>query len=183
AAPEAVRVRAVPADRPEDAGGLRVLLVPHATPDDQGRLTLTQLAPPEHMLRTVSDYLGRRRCVGARVMVEPPYYQGVTVVAQLLVHPWADVNAAQTAALDALYGYLNPLTGGPDGAGWPFGQAVHTGEIYAILQGVPGARVVEDVRLFAAHPISGRRGDAVNRVDVPPNALVFSYEHQVRVEV
>jgi predicted phage baseplate assembly protein len=183
AAPEAVRVRAVPADRPEDAGGLRVLLVPHATPDDQGRLTLTQLAPPEHMLRTVSDYLGRRRCVGARVMVEPPYYQGVTVVAQLLVHPWADVNAAQTAALDALYGYLNPLTGGPEGAGWPFGQAVHTGEIYAILQGVPGARVVEDVRLFAAHPISGRRGDAVNRVDVPPNALVFSYEHQVRVEV
>ena len=182
-APEAVRVRAVPADRPEDAGGVRVLLVPHATPDDQGRLTLAQLAPPEHMLRAVSDDLGRRRCVGARVIVEPPYYQGVTVVSQLLVHPWADQNATQSTALEALYGYLNPLTGGPEGEGWPFGQSVHLGEIYAILQSVSGVRVVEDVRLFAAHPISGRRGDAVNRVDVPPNALVLSYEHQVRVDV
>ena len=69
-----------------------------------------------------------------------------------------------------------------DGAGWPFGRPVHIGEIYAVLQRLPGVELVEDVRLFAANPITGERGQSSQRVEVASNALVFSYEHQVRVE-
>jgi hypothetical protein len=114
--------------------------------------------------------------------VEPQAYQGVTVVAMLKARPWADPTRLQTTATDALYAYLHPITGGMDSTGWPFGRPVHMGEIYALLQRLPGTELVEDVRLFAANPITGERGAGAQRVEVAANALVFSYEHQVRVE-
>ncbi|KUJ66186.1 hypothetical protein ACZ90_39890 [Streptomyces albus subsp. albus] len=50
-----------------------------------------------------------------------------------------------------------------------------------MLQSVEGAGLVEDVRLFPADPVTGRRGAAVDHVDVAPGALVFSHQHQVVV--
>ena len=182
AAPEAARVRAVPATAPEDAGGIRVLLVPAAADDEQGRLGFEQLVPPTEMLGTVASALDLRRTIGARVMVEPPAYQGVTVVAMLRARPWADPIRLQATATEALYRYLHPISGGMDGTGWPFGRPVHIGEIYAVLQRLPGTELVEDARLFAANPITGERGQSSQRVEVASNALVFSYDHQVRVE-
>ena len=42
--------------------------------------------------------------------------------------------------------------------------------------------LVEDVRLYGADPVSGERGPAVQRMELEPHALVFSYQHQVMVE-
>jgi predicted phage baseplate assembly protein len=181
AAPEAARVKAVPATTDEEAGGVRVLIVP-AVADDDGRLSFEQLVPPPEILSNVATFLDSRRTLGARVLVEPPAYQGVTVVAMLRARPWADPNRLQKTATDALYAYLHPITGGMEGTGWAFGRPVHMGEVYALLQRLPGTELVEDVRLFAANPITGERGQAAQRVEVAANALVFSYEHQVRVE-
>lgn len=182
AAPEAARVKAVPATTPEEAGGVRVLLVPAVGDDELGRLSFEQLVPSPEMLSTVATHLDTRRTIGARVIVEPPAYQGVTVVAMLRARPWADPAKLQKTATDALYAYLHPISGGLDGTGWSFGRPVHMGEVYALLQRLSGTELVEDVRLFAANPITGERGQAAQRVEVAPNALVFSYEHQVRVE-
>ena len=182
AAPEAARVKAVAATTDEEAGGVRVLLVPAVADDEDGKLSFAQLVPPVEMLRSVAEYLDTRRTIGARVIVEPPAYQGVTVVAMLRARPWADPARLRTTAIDALYSYLHPISGGMDGNGWPFGRPVHMGEVYALLQRLPGTELVEDVRLFAANPITGERGQAAQRVEVAANALVFSYEHQVRVE-
>jgi len=182
AAPEAARVKAVPATTPEEAGGVRVLLVPAVADNELGRLSFEQLVPSPEMLSTVATHLDTRRTIGARVIVEPPAYQGVTVVAMLRARPWADPAKLQKTATDALYAYLHPISGGMDGTGWSFGRPVHMGEVYALLQRLPGTELVEDVRLFAANPITGERGQAAQRVEVAANALVFSYEHQVRVE-
>ena len=46
----------------------------------------------------------------------------------------------QEDALRALYEYFHPITGGPDGTGWPFGRPVNVGEIYSVLQAPPRAR-------------------------------------------
>jgi predicted phage baseplate assembly protein len=182
AAPEAARVKAVPAAAPEDAGGVRVLLVPAAADDEEGRLPFEQLVPSADMMRAVAAHLDRRRTIGARVLIEPPYYQGVTVVATLRTRPWADPSRLQRTATRALYAYLHPIRGGLEGTGWPFGRPVHVGEIYALLQRITGTELVEDIRLFAANPLTAQRGQAAQRVDVAPNALVYSYQHQVRVE-
>jgi hypothetical protein len=119
--------------------------------------------------------------VGMRLVVEPPFYQGVTVVARLTARPRSDLVSLQAEALRELFRYFDPLTGGPDATGWPFGRPVQTGEVYAVLQRLGGTELVDEVRLFAADPLTGERGDPVNRVELDPHALVFSFGHQVRV--
>jgi predicted phage baseplate assembly protein len=183
AVPEAARVRAVTSDSPEEAGGVRVLLVPMVGDNDEGRLAFEDLIPSDDLLERAATYLDARRTIGARVLVEPPAYQGITVVARLRARPWADGARLQATAVQALYSHLHPISGGPDGTGWPFGRPVQLGEIHAVLQSVPGTDLVEDVLLFAADPVTGERGPASDRVLVAENALVFSYEHQIRIEV
>ena len=177
AAPSVARVRCVAAG---DLGA-RVLVVPMAPADADGRLAFESLVPPETMLQAIATYLDERRVIGTRLIIEPPNYQGVTVVARIRARPRHDSDALHAVALAALYEYFNPLTGGPDGDGWPFGRPVHTGEVYAVLQRLPGTELVEDVKLFAADPTTAERGDPTDRIVVDRDALVFSFGHQVRV--
>lgn len=182
AAPGIARVRAVPAQTPEEAGGVRVLVVPSASVDLDGQLRFEDLLPPPDMLEAVSGYLDERRTIGARVLVEPPFYQGVTVVAKLLARPRASSDELAREARVALNRYFDPLTGGPDGGGWPFGRPVQAGEVYAVLQRLPGTELVDEVKLFGADPITGKRGEATQRIELDRNAIAFSYQHQIRVQ-
>lgn len=179
AAPSAARVRCLPAAAGE-AGAVRVLVVPDAVADDGDRLRFEQLIPPDRMLADIAARLDERRLIGTRLVVEPPSYQGVTVVARLVASAGA-VDRVREEALAVLFRHLNPLVGGADGTGWPFGRPVQYGEVFAVLQQVPGVGLVEEVRLFPADPITGRRGAPVERVDIGSDALVFSYQHQVVV--
>ena len=181
AAPEVARVRAVAAGAGADAGAVRVLVVP-AVGDEAGRLRFEQLLPSDDTLARVAARLDECRVIGARVLVEPPAYRGITIVAKLKPRAKANPTRLQTDAMEALYGYFHPIRGGPDGTGWPFGRPVQVGEVYAVLQALPGTEIVEDVRLFGADPITGQRGQAAQRLELEPNALVFSYEHQLLVE-
>ncbi|QNP70142.1 putative baseplate assembly protein [Streptomyces roseirectus] len=177
AAPSVRRVRCLPVE----AGAVRVLVVPDAVADEgDDRLRFEQLIPSDQVLTAITARLDERRLIGTRLVVEPPVYQGVTVVARFTA-PGADADRVRESALAALFRYLNPLTGGPDGTGWPFGRPVQYGEIFGLLQRATGNALVEDVRLFAADPITGRRGTPTERIDVGEGALVFSYQHQVVV--
>jgi predicted phage baseplate assembly protein len=180
AAPEVARVHCAAAG-PDEPGVVRVLIVPAAGGDELGRLGFEQLKPSADLLQRIAGHLDERRVVSARVVVEPPHYQGLTIVASLRARPRTDPDGLRRAALAALYRYLDPVTGGPDGSGWPFGRPVHAGELYPVLQGLDGTAFVDDLRLFPAHPLTGERLDQVQRLDVPDHALVFSYEHRVRV--
>lgn len=181
AAPSVRRVRCLP-DR--DGGGgpgaVRVLVVPDAVADEGDRLRFEQLIPSDQVLAAITTTLDERRLIGTRLVVEPPVYQGVTVVARLSA-PEADADRVRDAALAALFRHLNPLRGGPDGTGWPFGRPVQYGEVFGVLQRAVGDVLVEEIRMFAADPITGRRGAPVDRIDVGAGTLVFSYQHQVVV--
>lgn len=180
AAPGVARVRCVEAGSVDGPAGVRVLVVPDAS-DDHGRLLFEDLVPPEELLAQITADLDARRLIGTRLIVEPPFYQGITVVARLTARPRTEPSQLRDRALGALYRYFNPLTGGPDGQGWPFGRPVQSGEVFGVLQSVSGTELVDDVLLFAADPITGDRGDPVQRIEVDRNSLVFSFDHQVRV--
>jgi predicted phage baseplate assembly protein len=182
AAPEVARIRAVAAGDGSDAGAVRVLVVPSAATSDGGWLRFEQLVPGEETLQAITDRLEEARVIGTRAIVEPPVYRGVTVVAKLRARPRQNPNRLQDEALRALYSYFDPISGGPEGTGWPFGRPVNVGEVYSVLQGIRGTELVEDARLFGADPITGQRGQQTQRLEVEPHALVFSYEHQVLVE-
>ena len=181
AAPEVARVRALTGGDGADPGFVRVLVVP-AVPIDDFRFKFDQLVPAESTLEKITQRLDETRLIGTRILVEPPVYRGITVVARLRARSRSDPNRLRDQALDVLYQYFHPVLGGPDGDGWPFGRAVLSGEVFAALQGVRGTEMVEDVRIFGADPLTGERGKVTERLELEPHALVFAYEHQVLVE-
>lgn len=180
AAPEVARVRCIPARTAEDAGHVTVCIVPTA-PRPDGVLRFEDLLPSETSLAKIADRLERARIIGSVVHVEPPSYQGITVVARLRSAPRADPERVRADAVAALHRYFDPLVGGADGKGWPWGRPAQSGDAFGVLQAVPGVDVVEDVRLFGANPVTGERGEATSRLELAANSLVFSYEHQVKV--
>jgi predicted phage baseplate assembly protein len=181
AAPEVARVRCLPAGEGTDAGAVRVLVVPAAAAE-RGVIRFEDLIPSEETLARIVETLDETRLVGTRVSVEPPMYRGVTVVATVRARPKASAARVREAAVEALNLYLNPLMGGPDGDGWPWGRPLQAGEVYSVLQAIPGVELIEDARIFGANPVTGERGQQATRLELEPNSLVFSYEHQVRVE-
>ncbi|MFK0116647.1 putative baseplate assembly protein [Streptomyces sp. NPDC090994] len=182
AAPETARITCLEGEESEHgAYAVRVLVVPQAVPDPGGRLRFEQLVPGDALLDRITRYLDVRRLIGTRLAVGPPFYQGVTVVATLHAFRAADTDKVRRQAHDALYRHLDPLTGGADGKGWPFGRPVQAGEIFAVLQRVPGVELVDEVILHPADPLTGKRGDATDRIDLSAPSLVFSFDHRVRV--
>ncbi|MEU2074434.1 putative baseplate assembly protein [Streptomyces sp. NPDC013489] len=182
AAPEAARIACLAADAAEAGdNAVRVLVVPQAVPDRGGRLRFEQLVPGEELLSRVTGFLDERRPLGTRLAVGPPFYQGVTVVATLHSFRAAEAERVRAEALDALYAYLDPLTGGAHGQGWPFGRPLRAGEVFAALQRVPGVELVDEVLLHPADPLTGRRGDTTDRIELAPSALLFPFDHRVRV--
>jgi predicted phage baseplate assembly protein len=182
-APDAARVQCIPAgeDSNVEAGGVRLLVVPAGRSDEQGRIRFDELIPPQQTLASIAGHLDERRPIGARLVVERPFYQGVTVVATVQARRGVVLEKVREEALTALYSYFNPLSGGPGRDGWPFGRPIQSGEAFAVLQQVAGVDLVEDVRLFPADPVNGQRGEPATKIALDRHALVFSYEHQLRV--
>jgi predicted phage baseplate assembly protein len=174
----AVRARCVAPARAEEP--VRVLIVPDVSGYGSGRLPFDALTPDAPSLAAIAAALEERRLVGVRVAVEPPRYQGVTVAVRIRSRS-ADTEAVRTAALEALYHWLHPRLGGPDGQGWPFGRPVTLGDVHAALATVPGADYVEEARLYPADPVTGARGESAPALDLGADMLPFSYDHQVRV--
>lgn len=182
-APGVARVKCLAAQTAAEAGGVRLLVVPHLPGDDLGRIEYANLEPPADTLALIRDRLDACRLVGTRLLVTPPAYVGVTVVVSARARPQHDPEEVRLAVLRALYGHFHPLNGGVEGTGWPFGRSVRAPEIHAALAKVPGLDLAKDlsVSLFPADPVTGRRDNVVERIEVEPTALVYSFDHQVRV--
>ncbi|MEV2220287.1 putative baseplate assembly protein [Nocardia vinacea] len=169
------------ADTGQDAAVVRVLIVPEVDSDETATVPFERLQPSDDLLQRVVAYLDERRMIGARLIVEPPRYRGVTVVGAVRARATSDPARVRASAIRALNSYLHPVTDGPSGHGWPLGRSVQAGELYAVLQGVDGVEQIDDLRLYPADPINGTRGEATQRITLPPNGLVYSFEHQIKV--
>lgn len=181
AAPELARVHCVPVETGPDAPGLRVLVVP-AAPTGDPYLDLKDLQLPDDARDRVLAAIEAARVVGFRVAVEPPSYVGIRVDARARARPGADPRTVEQDAVAALYRYFSPLTGGPDGTGWPLGRPVQPGEAHAVLSRVPGIDYVEEVLLLRANPIDRSVSAPQDRIALEPTHVVLSVEHAVVVE-
>ncbi len=182
AAPEAARVVCLP--ERDVANGVRLLVVPHVAGNDLGRIERADLDPPWQTLDRISTRLDECRLVGTRLLVQGAEYVWLTVVVRLSARPGFDPGALRADVLRALYRLYEPLRGGPDGTGWPFGRAVQAPEVHAALATIPGVDMSRDVTvaLYPAEPDTGTRMAQVTRLELPATALVHSYDHQVRVD-
>ncbi|MBE9126974.1 MULTISPECIES: putative baseplate assembly protein [unclassified Coleofasciculus] len=149
------RVLCLPPIRKEQAGRVRLLLVPQTNTDgiEQGEgIDPDGLALTPQLTDRVLTYLDERRLLGVEVLCNQPEYVGVAVQTEVALDPAYNNPRAQQDILvklqSALYRFLNPLTGGPDRNGWPFGRPVYSSDIVTLLQSVVGVRYLGTVQLF-----------------------------------
>ncbi len=133
--------------------------------------------PGRALLRRVRRFLERRRVLGTRLLVVGPRYLTVEVRARIRAHRNADVDVVRGRVETALATFLDPLTGGPDRCGWPFGRDVYRSEIMAVIDGVPGVDHVEECTL-----VGDGRAVACGNLCVAPTSLVASGPHSIVME-
>ncbi|MCB0031005.1 MAG: putative baseplate assembly protein, partial [Anaerolineales bacterium] len=177
------RVRALQARPGEDSnvppGQVYVLIVPQAN-FPAGYLQADELSLTPEDLATVHEYLDQRRLLTTRLNVRTPAYRWVSVNVQLGTMPGADEGAVEREVLARLYRFLNPLTGGMDGTGWPFGRNLFVADIYQALQNIPNVTFIRNVQLYAARPGGERVGEPVDSIDVVAHGVIVSGLHDVQ---
>ncbi|SNY37848.1 putative baseplate assembly protein [Paractinoplanes atraurantiacus] len=163
------RAHGVPGLHPELRGRplpgvVGVLVVPPA--DDSGQPPV----PTSETLRAVADHLtGEVAPAGITVVTGPVRFQRIAVEARLTLDPGQDRAGVLARAADAVTTYLDPIVGGENGAGWPFGGAVRHAPLVRRLLSVDGVRAVSGLSLT----VDGRRLPACTDHAIPRDDLVW----------
>jgi predicted phage baseplate assembly protein len=149
-------------------GVITVLALPY--------LPVDRPAPSPGLLRLVTEYLARRRVIGARVVVVGPSYLKLTVRAKVVACSGVNKAELRRRIADSLDRFFHPLTGGPAGKGWPFGRDVFRSEVLQIIDETPGVDHALSLELIG--------GDGVpqcGNVCLAPMELVAAGAHQIEV--
>jgi predicted phage baseplate assembly protein len=150
-------------------GATTVFIVPEV-PRHEGWLDSDRAVkapmPDPGMLALVAERLDERRLIAAEVFVQAPAYVGVEATATIAGIA-LDHAAAEKRLRDGLTLYLDPLTGGSERKGWPFGQPVRPSEITHLLQQLMGEDA--DVAQVGVRLVDASRTDAPfeHCVDLP----------------
>ncbi|HEX7525615.1 MAG TPA: baseplate J/gp47 family protein, partial [Gaiellaceae bacterium] len=131
--------------------------------------------PTQELLDAIAAFLRRRKTLGTRLVVVGPTYVEVAVDATLVVGAGADPARVQADAVAKLVGYLDPITGGPAGRGWPFGRDVYRSEMLQLLDGVDGVDHV------SALDLRDPGGASCGNVCIPSTGLPVSGTHTIAV--
>lgn len=131
--------------------------------------------PTSGFLTAVRRYLGRRRPVTTEVHVIGPTYRQVAVRARLHLGPYADAAAVVADASTRIDAFFHPLTGGPDGGGWPVGRDVYRSEVLALLQAIAGVHHVDELSLL----VGPDRAPLCGNATVCPTDLIATQPHEL----
>lgn len=169
--------------RPSEAGRVApgqvyVLVIPRV-PHPEGHLEPDQLEPRGEDIAALTTYLDERRLLTTRLDVRPPGYHWVAVKVQLRAAPGVAQAEVEAEVLDRLYRFLNPLTGGPEETGWPFGRDLFASDVYQCLQGTPGVQFIRGVEMYTAKPGGEAQGDPVESLEVLAHGVIASGIHGV----
>jgi hypothetical protein len=159
-------------------GQVYVLVIPRV-PRPAGFLEPAQLELPAGDARKLTAYLDERRLLTTRLDIRPPAYYWVSAKARLRPTPGAKAEEVQAAVLERLYAFLNPLTGGPEGKGWPFGRHLFVSDVYQCLQGLPNIQFIRAVELYTARPGGDAQGSPLETLEIVAHGVIASGKHSV----
>lgn len=172
------RARCLPAmDRAGDyaPGWVTVLVVPEsAAAKPVPAATLRQ-----EVERGLTERAPAALVAADRLVVRGPSYVLASVETRL-VAAGGSIAELEARARDALQSYLHPLTGGPTGDGWPFGELPCLSDVFALLEGVERVDHVDELRVTfetERSTVTVEEGEA--EPETSPDALVYSGAHDV----
>jgi hypothetical protein len=171
ASPGVAIARALPATHPSGrhaAGWVTLIVVPEGQESEP--------RPSFELRRQVQDFVLARAAsdlTGLAVIVPTYLHIGVTcTVAPVDMRQAGPVGVAVRKALE---GFLHPVSGGPEGGGWPFGRAIHISDVAALIEAVAGVDYVQELELLLEGIPQGET------VAVPPDRIVVA--GQIRVQL
>jgi hypothetical protein len=114
-----------------------VTVVPHAErPAGDPEKWTRAPHPDDGALAAVAAQLRSRRLIGQEMFVLPPSYRRLTV--WLTVSQTSQNDLLETRIKDALLQFLDPLVGGSDRHGWPFGGVVRPSALIGVVRSALG---------------------------------------------
>jgi predicted phage baseplate assembly protein len=128
-------------------GALAVTIVPHADRAAGAGDWTAAPQPDTGALAETRQRLERARLLGQEIFVLAPVYRRVTV--DVAVTATAQAGDTRGRIVDALRRYLDPLAGGSEHDGWPFGGPVRPSALAGIVQKTIGPEATV-TRLSAA---------------------------------
>ena len=185
AAGQVKRAKALPLAHPQFPGikvpgAITVIVVPDRRTTAVPPLGTAPPLPSDGLLRTVCEYLDARRLLTTELFVVAPRYVTLELSAQVVAHDDADTRRVKEEVETALRIYFDPLLGGDDGSGWPFGGALRYSKIVQRVFDVAGVDSVPVLQLVVDGEARPPCTD-VALATIAPNALLQLVAHEVAV--
>jgi hypothetical protein len=167
--PGVAKARCVPRRNLEEARGIdkpghvSVIIVP--------AVGGTPPQPSDALKQVVAAFLDGRRLLTTRVHVVGPQYVKISVTITLFLLPDAKEADVRARAVAGLTQFFDPIRGGMDDQGWPFGRSVHTSEIYELLGTLAGVDYVQRSADGAGNPLDELACDPPDATRLVHNSL------------
>jgi hypothetical protein len=174
ASPAVAAARCLPttgSDGLPSPGWVEVIIVPHSQD--------AQPQPSFDLCREIQQYLATRApatVASNRITVVGPTYFLVGVYASIVPLQSDEAGTVESEAVAVLQDFLNPVSGGPNGKGWPFGRGVFLSVIATILQKLSGIDYVDQLELIINDAPAG------DQVAVPSNKVVAAGPIQIVIQ-
>lgn len=171
------RVKAVPLYKPgmknyphrQEPAQVTVAVMPYSE-------SLTPLPSPAFK-ENVRWYLNHHRLLSTEIHVVAPDYIRINVYAVVVVAP--GTLRAQERITGELERFLQPLDRDEFSRGWPFGRTVYRGDIYEVINRVPGVEYIKELWLSADG--NGIRQEHSGDIELPPCGLVYPGDYEIEV--
>lgn len=178
---ELVRARCVPGmDEAGDhsPGWVTLLIVPRAR--------ARKPVPSVGLTRRVQEVLRERApaalvdAESSRLVVRGPSYVEASTNARLSASGVESVSALERTATEAVAEFLHPLSGGPRGTGWEFGELPPLSGLYSLLEGIEGVGHVETLSVrFRGYEADVTVTEGETNPSVTSDTLVCSGTHDI----
>lgn len=152
-----------------EPGQVTVVVVPYSP--------LPRPMPSEGFLKQVSLHLEQYRLLGTQVHVIAPAYCTVSVQVTVVIEHDAHTTARDVH--EALNHLLRPIDKEAGSGGWDFGKTVYKGDVYGVINQVPGVSFVQSLWLDAEG--EGVRKLVNGDIALPPYGLVHAGEHVIEI--
>lgn len=174
ASSDVARVRCLPITGPAGHAqrGWITLIVAPFSPDPQPQ-------PSSGFRQHIRDALARRvpATVSRHVRITGPQYTPVRVQAEIIPHAAGQAALVEAQVRDRLNRFLHPLSGGANGQGWAFGQAVYLSQIARVIEEIPGVDYAREVRMVVDERIFA------DVVPIDTYALVAAGNHELKLTI
>jgi len=101
--------------------------------------------PSDELIDYVRSSLEEMRLLTQRLHIVAPEFRQVRIEGWLVLVEGADSESVKDEAGKKLKEFINPISGGPDGSGWPLGRPLYISEIYQILEGISFVDHIDEV--------------------------------------